>query len=61
MDDLKISRWVDYVSSELTINELENFQEKLKEILEKKNCILFEKPLAANPRKFRGMNRKKWN
>lgn len=55
MDDFKISRWVDFVVSELTINELEDFQEKFKQALEKKNSILFEQPLTANPRQFRGM------
>lgn len=51
----KIPRWVDFVVSELTINELEEFEETLKNAIAEKNRILFEQPLSAHPRKFRGM------
>jgi len=55
MDVLKVTRWVDFVASELTINELEDFQKKLAQLLEQKIQILFEKPLTTDPLKFRGI------
>lgn len=55
MDVLKVMRWVDFVASELTINELEDFQKTLAQVLEQKIQILFEKPLTTDPLKFRGI------
>lgn len=55
MDVLKVTRWVDFVASELTINELEDFQKTLAQVLEQKIQTLFEKPLTTDPLKFRGV------
>lgn len=51
----KVSRWVDFVVSEMTIKELEDFNEKLRQVVEEKKRVLFEQPLSANPKKFKGV------
>lgn len=60
MDISKVRRWVNFITSELSLHELEEFEKLLKKFLEEKfleekNRILFEQPLTINPRKFRGI------
>ncbi len=55
MNISKVSRWVDFVASELTTKELEDFEKTLKQVIEEKYRILLEQPLSTNPRKFRGI------
>lgn len=55
MNTCKLPRWVDFVVSELSIEELEDFEKMLKKAISEKNRVLFEQPLCASPRKFRGI------
>ncbi|MFN3290115.1 MAG: hypothetical protein DI542_17960 [Acinetobacter johnsonii] len=51
----KVTRWVDFVVSELTHNELEYFEKMIQQIIKEKNRIFLEEPLTANPKKFKGI------
>ena len=51
----KETRWVDFVVSELTHNELEDFEKMIQQIIKEKNRIFLEQPLTANPKKFKGI------
>ena len=55
MNTSKVTRWVDFVVSELTHNELEYFEKMLQQIIQEKNRIFLEEPLTANPKKFKGI------
>ena len=55
MNTSKVTRWVDFVVSELTHNELEYFEKMLQQIIKEKKRIFLEEPLTANPKKFKGI------
>ena len=55
MNTSKVTRWVDFVVSELTHNELEDFEKMIQQIIKEKNRIFLEQPLTANPKKFKGI------
>ena len=55
MDISRVSNWVDFVVSELTHNELEDFEKMIQQIIKEKNRIFLEQPLTANPKKFKGI------
>ena len=55
MNTSKVTRWVDFVVSELTHNELEDFEKMIQQIIKEKNRIFLEEPLTANPKKFKGI------
>ncbi|MDO3664491.1 hypothetical protein [Acinetobacter higginsii] len=55
MNTTKVTRWADFVVSELTHNELEYFEKIIQKIIKEKNRIFLEEPLTANPKKFKGI------